>query len=75
VREQISVSKRYCPHTGGPKVAIMFRLQSAQESREYTLDVPTAELIAEQVLATCREHRERFAEEWFGPPPEVTRNT
>ena len=71
---QITVSRRYDPVTGGPLVAIEFRLREPEQSRQYTFPVPMAERIAEQMQLVCLEHRERFDEAWFEPNPEATEN-
>jgi hypothetical protein len=70
--DQITVSRRYDPQTGGPLVSIEFLLRDSEQSRQYTFTVPMAELIAEQMQIVCLEHRTRFDDQWFEPKPEAT---
>jgi hypothetical protein len=70
-RAQVIISKRFCQLTGRPMVAICWKMVDPNATREYTVDVPMAEAIADQMYAVADDHRARYAPEWFETLPNL----
>lgn len=71
-RDQVLISKRYCPNTGSPQVGVEFRMVDPTLTRRYNLDVTMAEAICDQILTACEQHRDRYGDEWFETQPLIT---
>jgi hypothetical protein len=46
-------------------------MRDPNNDRQYTVDVPVAEAIAQQIYTICDDHRARYSEEWFTEQPDI----